>query len=98
MQSNNLASLNFTYSQFIEAGFLSRLFTSQSKVIKKLSKWKEDWLEKSLNRKPAPIEVILYTGSFFDLFSQFFSTKSLKISTLSPCVEKRSLNEVTELC
>jgi len=43
----------------IGAGFLSRLFSSQSKVTKKLSNWKKDWLEKSLDRKPAPIEVIL---------------------------------------
>jgi len=34
-------------------------FFSQSKVIKKLSKWKKDWLEKSIDSKPAPIEVIM---------------------------------------
>jgi len=37
-------------------------FSSQSRVIKKLSKWKKkkkDWLEKSLNRKPAATEVIM---------------------------------------
>jgi len=43
----------------IAAGFLLRLFSCQSKVIKKLSKWKKDWLEKSLNRKPTPIKVIM---------------------------------------
>jgi len=49
----------------IGAGFLSRLFSSQSKVINKLSKWKKkknNWLERSLDRKPAPIEVIMKTG------------------------------------
>jgi len=43
----------------IGAGFLSRFFFSQSKEIKMLSKWKKDWLKKSLNKKSAPIEVIV---------------------------------------
>jgi len=45
----------------IGAGFPSRLFCSQSKVIKKLSKWRKEirLAEKSLDRKPAPIEVIM---------------------------------------
>jgi len=37
-------------------------FSSQSKVIEKLSKWKKEkkyWLEKRLGRKPAPVEVIM---------------------------------------
>jgi len=42
----------------IKASFLSRLFSSQSKVIKKLSKWRKDWLETSLDRKLAPTEMI----------------------------------------
>jgi len=42
----------------IEAGFLSRFFSSQSKVFKKLSKWKKIGC-KSLDRKPASIEVII---------------------------------------
>jgi len=43
----------------IGTGFLSRLLSSQLKIIIKLSKWKKDWLEKILDRKPAPIEVIM---------------------------------------
>jgi len=38
------------------------IFSSQSKIIKKLSKWKKKkkyWLEKSLDTKPAPIEVTM---------------------------------------
>jgi len=48
----------------IEAGFLKKLFSSQSKVIKKLSKLKKEkrLAGKSLDRKPAPIEVIMQTG------------------------------------
>jgi len=44
----------------IGAGFLSSFF-SQSKVVKKPSKYKKekDWLEKSFDRKSAPIEVIM---------------------------------------
>jgi len=34
-------------------------FFSKSKIIKKLSKWKKDWLEKSFDRKTARIEVIM---------------------------------------
>jgi len=44
----------------IGAGFLSRLFSRQSSGIKKLSKWKKDWLEKCLDRKPTPVEVAMY--------------------------------------
>jgi len=48
----------------IDADFLSRLFSSPSKIIKQLSKWKiqrrlaeklswkEDWLENSAGKKP----------------------------------------------
>jgi len=45
----------------IGAGFLLKLFSSQSKVIKKLSKWKKEkrLAENSLARKPASIEVIM---------------------------------------
>jgi len=46
----------------IGAGFLSRLFSSQSKVIKELSKWKKQekrLVGKNLDRKPAPIEMII---------------------------------------
>jgi len=43
----------------IVAGFLSRLFSIQSKVINNLSKLKKDRLEKSLNKKPALIDMIM---------------------------------------
>jgi len=43
-------------STSIEAGFLSRLFSSQSKVIKKVSKWKKrkeiGWEKASIESRP----------------------------------------------
>jgi len=38
----------------IAASFLSRLFSSQTKVIKKTSNWTKRLAEKGLDKKPAP--------------------------------------------